>query len=60
MCSFDGIQRGSYFRGKLIRRTEVDVQVEKLKNEEVAGKDGVTGEMVKGGYDIVVDKIWSL
>ena len=35
-----------------IRRAEVDVRVGKLK---VTGKDEVTGEMIKGGGDMVVD-----
>ena len=28
---------------------EVDIRVGKLKNAEAAGKDKVTGEMIKGG-----------
>ena len=35
MCGFDRVWRGNYFRGELIRRTEVEIKVEKLKN----GKD---------------------
>ena len=31
MCGFDGIQRGNYFVGELIRMTEVKVRVGKLK-----------------------------
>ena len=31
-----------------------------LKNGKAAGKDVVTGEMVKGGSDMVVDWIWRL
>ena len=30
MCGFDRDQRGNYFRGKPIRRIEVEVRVEKL------------------------------
>ena len=44
------------FRGELIRRTEVQVRVGKLKN----GKDEVTGEMVKDRCDLVLEWIWSL
>ena len=39
MCGFDGIQRGNYFGGEPIRRTEGELRV---------GKDEVIGEMVKG------------
>ena len=48
MCDFGGVQRGNYFGGGKIRRTEIDVRVRKLKN----GKDGVIGEMIKGGLDL--------
>ena len=41
MCSFNGIQRGNYFR--------------ELKNEKAKFKDEVIGEIVKGGGDKVVD-----
>ena len=33
------------FREELIRRTELEVRVRKLKNENAAGKDEVTGAM---------------
>ena len=36
------------------------MKVRKLKNGKAAGKDEVTGEMVKSGGDIVVDQIWRL
>ena len=49
MSGFDGIRRGSYFGEEPIRRTEVEVREEKLKNGKGAGKDEVTGEMIKGG-----------
>ena len=42
---------------ELIRRTEVEIRVGKLKNGKVEGKDDVTGEMIKGGSDRVVDWI---
>ena len=32
----------------------------KLKNGKVASKDGITGEMIKGKGDRVVDWIWRL
>ena len=32
----------------------------KLKNGKVAGEDEMTGEMIKGGNDRVVDCIWRL
>ena len=42
-----------------IRRTEVEIRVGKLKNGKAAGKDEVTGEMIKGGGYRVVDLIWN-
>ena len=55
MYDFDGIQRGNYFGAGPIKRTEVKVRVEKLKNGKAAGMYEVIGEMVKGGGDMVVD-----
>ena len=55
MCGFDGVRRGNYFGRESIRRTESEVRVQKLKNEKAAGMDEVTGEMIKDGYDWVVD-----
>ena len=34
--------------------------MEKLKNGKAAGKDEVTGKMIKGGDERVVDWIWGL
>ena len=39
---FDGVRRGNYFGRDPIRRTEVEVRVEKLNNRMAAGKDEVT------------------
>ena len=36
------------------------MKVGKLKNGKAAGKDEITGEMIKGGGDRVVDRIWML
>ena len=36
------------------------MRVGKLKNGKAAGKDEITGEMIKGGGDRVVDWIWRL
>ena len=44
MCGFNSIQRG-----EPIRRTEVQVRVERLKNGKAAGKNKITGEIIKGG-----------
>ena len=55
MYGFDGIWKGNYFR-----RAEVEVRVGKLKNGKAAGKDDITGEMIKGGGDRVIDWIWRL
>ena len=32
----------------------------KIKNGKAAGKDGIRGEIIKGGGDRVVDWIWRL
>ena len=60
MCGFDDIQRGNYFGGKLIRKTEVELRVGKLKNRKAAGRDEITGKIVMGGGDMVVDLILRL
>ena len=60
MCGFDEIWRGSYFGGEPIGRAEVEVGVGKLKNGKAAVKDEITGEMIKGGGDRVVGRIWGL
>ena len=60
MCGFDGIRRGNYFGGEPVGRAEVEVRVDKLKNGKAAGKDEITGEMIKGGSGKVVDWIWRL
>ena len=60
MCGFGGASRGNYFGGQPIRKTEVEVRVGKIKNGKAAGRDEVTGEMIKGGGNRVVDWIWRL
>ena len=57
MCGFGGIQGGNYFGGEPIRRIEVEARVRKLKNGKAAGKDEITGELIKVG-DMVGDWIW--
>ena len=58
--TFDWVRRDNYFGGEPIRRTEVKVRVGKHKNGKAAGEDEVTGEMIKGEGDTVVDWIWRL
>ena len=60
ICCFGGVRRGSYFGGKPIRRTEVELRVGKLKNEKAPGKDEGTRELIKGGGDKVLEWIWGL
>ena len=60
ICGFDVIRRGNYFGGEPIGRAEVEVSVGKLKNRKAAGKDEITGEMIKGEGGRVVDLIWRL
>ena len=54
MFGFDGIRRGNYLGGDPIRKTEVEVRVGKLKNIKAAGKDEITGEMMKRGGNMLV------
>ena len=49
MCDFDGAQRGV----EPIRITEVEIRQRKLKNGKAAGKDEITGEIIKGGIEMV-------
>ena len=60
MCSFDGVRKGNYLGGEPIRKMEVEVRMEKLKNGKAAGKDEVTGKMIKGEGNRVVDWICRL
>ena len=60
MCGFDGVQRSNYFSRELNWRTEVEVRVGKLKKGKAAGKVEVTGEMIKGEGNRVVDWIWRM
>ena len=55
MRCFDIIRRCNYFKGKPIRRTEVEVRMGKFINGKAASKCAVTGEIVKGGTDMVMD-----
>ena len=57
---FGGVRRGNYFGGEPIGRTKVEVRDGKLKNGKAARKDEVTGEIIKGGGNRVVDGIWRL
>ena len=43
MYGFDGTRRGNYFGGDPIKRGEVEVRVEKLKNVKATSKDEITG-----------------
>ena len=56
MCGFDRIWRGNYFRGEKIGKAEIEVRVGKLKYGNSAGKDEITGEIIKSGGDRVV--VW--
>ena len=60
MYGFNRIQGGNYFEGEPIGRTKVEVRVGKLKNGKAAGKDEITGEIIKSGGDRVVDWIWKV
>ena len=55
MCGFDKVWSGKYFGGVPIRKMEIEVRLGKLKNGKATVKDKVTGEMIKGGDNRVVD-----
>ena len=59
ICVASMVFKDNYYGGELIRRTEVEVRVRRLKNGKAAGKDGVMGETIKGG-NMAVDWIWRL
>ena len=54
---FYSVQKGNYFGGEPIRRTEVEARVRNLKNRKAEGKNEVIGEMIKVEGDTVVDRI---
>ena len=54
-CVSNGVRRGNYFGGQLIKRTEVEVRVRKFKNGKAAGKNEVTGEMIKVGSNMAFE-----
>ena len=56
ICGLDWIRRGNYFGGELTGRAEVEVKVGNLNNGKTAGKDEITGEIIKGGGDRVMDR----
>ena len=60
VCGFTGVWRGNYFGGKPIRKTEVEERVMKIKNGKTACNDEITGEMIPGGGDKMVDGIWRI
>ena len=60
MYGFDGIWKCNYFREVSIRRAEVEVRERNLRNVKATGKDDISGEMIKGGGDRVVDWICRL
>ena len=60
MCGFYGARRGNCLSEEPIRRTKAEVRVGKLKNGKAAGKDEVTGEMIKGVGNRMLDWICRL
>ena len=60
MWGFDGVGIGNYFGGEPIGRADAEVRVGKFKNGKTAGKNEITGEIIKGGGDRVADWIWRL
>ena len=56
----DGVWRDNYLGRESIKRVGVEVKGGKLKNGKAAGKDEVTGEVIKGEDGRVVDWIWRL
>ena len=48
MCGFGVVRRVNYLGGEAIREMKTEVRVWKFKSAKAAGKDEVTGEMIKG------------
>ena len=48
-----GVHRGNYLEGELVRRTEVEARVGKLKNRTAAHKDEITGPVGNYGHRII-------
>ena len=46
MYDFDEVQRGNYFGGESIRKTEAELTVGKLKNGKAAGRNKVKGDII--------------
>ena len=59
MYGFDGTRKATTSEESRLE-TEVEVRVRKLKNGKAAATDEVTGEIIKGGDDKVVDWILML
>ena len=51
----DGVQRGNFFGGEQVRKTEVELRVRKFKDRKAAGKIEVNKKRVKKEGYIVVD-----
>ena len=45
---------------EILKRKEVEVSVGKINNGKATDKEGVTGEMIKGGGGRIVECIWRL
>ena len=54
------VQRGNHFGEESIRMTEVEVRLGKLKNGKTGGENKITGKIVEGEGDMMVDWIWRL
>lgn len=58
MSRFDGIRKNIHLGVEAISRKKVIVKMRKLKNDKLAGIDGITGEMVKYGGEIMIDRLF--
>ena len=55
MSGFNGVQRSNYLGIEPVKRTKVEVIVRKVTKGKARGNEKATGEIIKGGGDIVVN-----
>lgn len=54
VCGFDGV-RCRYFDDKVISREDVSGSVRQLSNDKSAEIDGIPGEIIFNGVQVVID-----
>ena len=60
MCGFDGARRSNYFGGEPLSEDEVEVRNKRIKNAKTISKDEITGGIIKGGSELVIEWVYKL